>query len=67
MTVCEKYKAEHVIIPLLRTLGHSYEEVKKEVAYRKSFANTDDTYENYGLKNFTLDELVGAETMWSEV
>jgi hypothetical protein len=64
MTIAEKYKAEHVIIPLLRTLGNTLEEVKKEVAYRKNCVNG---FNNATLKNFTLDELIGAETMWNEV
>lgn len=67
MNVCEKYKAQHVIIPLLRTLGNTYEEVKAEVAYRKSCANSDNACKNAKLKHYTLDELVGAETMWDEV
>lgn len=67
MTVCEKYKARHVIIPLLRTFGNTIDEIKSEVAYRKSCVNSNGAYKNASLKGYTIDELIGAETMWNEV
>ena len=64
LTVCEKYKAEHVIIPLLRSCGVSLEEVKAELAYRNANSQTRFHKE---MKFITNDELMGAETMWNEV
>lgn len=64
MTIAEKYKAEHVIIPLLRANSMTIHDVSNEIAYRKTHINS---CENVQLKIYTLDELIGAETMWNKV
>jgi hypothetical protein len=64
MNIGEKYKAEHVIIPLIRSVGVNLEAVKAEITYRKS---NPDSRSHPELKFITTDELIGAETMWNKV